>query len=88
MVTVNWVAAGFLDSVIDSKKIWRGEVGNRSSPHALLSQGTRPPSLPCDAHSAGERCTAEYGLIPKAHGDLLYARKVSSSAGKYWRKRK
>lgn len=83
MATVNKVAAGFLDSVIASEKLWRGEVGNRSSPHAVLSQGTRLRSLPCDAHSAGERCAAEYGRSTKSHGELLYARNVSAGAGRY-----
>jgi hypothetical protein len=56
----------------NSRKMWRGEVGNRPSPHALLSQGTRLPFLSFAAHSAAKCGVAEYGVFPKTYGELLY----------------
>src|SRR3984885_2789920 len=68
------------DSVMGCKKIWRGEVGNRPSPHALLSQGTQLPFLPFAVHCAGGCGSAKYGLVPKAHGKLLYVREFPTTA--------
>src|ERR1700691_1725730 len=54
------------------RKIWRGEAGNRPSPHALLSQGTRLPFLPFAVHCARACGPGKYGLVPKADGEVLY----------------
>jgi len=62
------------------RKIWRGEAGNRPSPHALLSQGTRLPFLPFAVHCARACGPGKYGLVPKADGELLYMREFPATA--------
>jgi hypothetical protein len=69
-----------LDGLTGTAKNSARGSGSRPSPHALSSQGTQLPFIPCADHFAGERRAAEYGLIPKPNGELLYARKWPSGA--------